>query len=93
LPVQKGVHVTKIAILIFVVAFTTAATLLTFFGYASYAYLIIIGLLGLNWLRLGLHGLKSGADDKDWSRKMFRFSLWVMLIFSIMIAIDDIINI
>jgi len=87
LPVKSGLKATKINILAYITAFIAAVASLTIFGYSGYSYLIITGLAGLAWLRLGLKGLNS-KDDKPWARQMFRFSLLVTLIVSLMISLD-----
>jgi heme o synthase len=87
--VVKGVKHTKIEILAYTVAFVVATLLLTVFGYTGYIYLVIMAALGLYWLRLGVQGLKVTDDDR-WARKMFRFSLVMILAFSVMLAVGPV---
>ncbi len=86
-PVQKGAVSTQLQILIYVMLFTFAASLLTVFGYTGYTYLAVMVLVGLYWLRLGLRGLRT-KDHVQWGRTMFFFSLKVLLVFCGMISID-----
>lgn len=86
LPVKKGVHATKIQILIYILAFSVAVVLLSVFGYTGYIFLAVMGLLCLEWLRRGVQGFGT-KDDIAWARSMFLFSLIITLSLSIMISI------
>jgi protoheme IX farnesyltransferase len=86
LTVKRGMHSAKVQILLYVVAFIFACAALTVFGYTGYVYLAVMLIVGLVWLRLGLQGLKT-ADDKAWARKMFFFSLIVILVLSAMVSV------
>jgi len=89
--VIKGIKNTKIQILIYTIAFVIATILLTVFGYTGYVYLAVMAILGLYWIWLGAKGLKA-SDDNAWARKMFRFSLIMLLVFSFMISIDSLLS-
>lgn len=85
--VVKGIDVTKRHILVYTVAFVTATIALAAFGYAGYTYWGVMTLVGMYWLNHGINGL-TAVDNDAWSRKMFRISLIVLLVFSFMISID-----
>jgi protoheme IX farnesyltransferase len=85
--VMKGIQNTKVQIFIYTVLFVVATLLLSLFGDTSYSYTIVMGLLGLYWLKLASKGL-SIRDNNAWARKMFKFSLIILLAFSFMISID-----
>ncbi len=87
LPVKKGIWITKINILAYIILFTVAAAMLTIFGYTGIFYLTIAGLLGLTWIWFAIRGFKTD-NNKLWAQKMFRFSLVVLLLVSVMISID-----
>ncbi len=87
LPIVKGMHNTKVHMLLYVIAFTLAALMLFVFGYTGYAYLAVAALLGIAWLWLSIKGFKC-ANDKIWARKMFRFSLVTVTLLCAMISID-----
>lgn len=87
LPIRKGIYVTKIHMLFYVIAFTLAAAQLTLFGYTGYLYLTIISLLGLAWCYLSYQGFNS-SNSSVWARKMFLCSLVIVMTFSIMIPLD-----
>jgi len=86
-PVVKGMHSTKIHMLVYTIAFITVSLLLTYFGYTGYAYLAVASSAGLAWLILCIKGFKA-KNDKVWAYKMFRLSLVVITAFSIMISVD-----
>jgi heme o synthase len=86
LPVKKGMHTTKIHMLLYIIAFIFAAAMLTLFGYMGYTYLAIAALLGVTWLLLCLKGFKS-SNDQLWARKMFRHSLLVVVGFCATVAL------
>jgi protoheme IX farnesyltransferase len=89
LPVKKGMKAAKIQILLYIVGFIAATSLLTGFGYTGYAYLVVMIGFGLAWLRLGIKGFKT-ANDKRWARKMFFFSLVIILVLSVMLSVGPV---
>jgi len=78
LPIKRGMHTTKIQMLLYIVAFMISASLLTLFGFTGYGFLIIASALSLYWLFLGIRGFKA-TSDTIWARKMFKFSLIVIM--------------
>jgi protoheme IX farnesyltransferase len=89
LPIKRGIKTTKLHMLFYVVVFIVATTLLTVYGFAGYFYLTVMLLLGLSWVWFCIRGFKT-LDDKTWAYKMFRYSLVVLLIFSVMISINPV---
>jgi protoheme IX farnesyltransferase len=88
LPAQKGIHTSKVHILLYIVAYLVAASALTVFGYAGYVYLALVLIFGARWLLLGIKGFRTAApDDAKWARKVFLFSLVIILTFSITLAV------
>ncbi len=85
LPITKGVYVTKVQMVAYIIAFMAATAMLTVLGYTGYAYLVIATLLGSTWLALSFKGFKA-KDDKRWARKMFALSLVTIVGFSILLA-------
>jgi len=89
LPVAHGVRSAKIAMFLYIVGFIAAASLLTVFGYTGFPYLLVTLILGLAWLILCIQGFKIAANgiigngtseaNKIWAKKMFFFSLFVMV--------------
>jgi len=85
--VVKGVPSTKVQIIIYTFAFVVSTFLLTGYGYAGYTYLAVMALLGGYWLWLAFDG-QDTDDDDAWAKRMFKFSLVILLAFCLMISID-----
>ncbi len=86
LPVKKGIRTTQVQIVLYIIAFTVAVLALTAWGYTGYTYAAVMGSLGIIWLLRAMQGFKA-VDDKVWARKMFLFSLIIILTLAIMLAI------
>jgi protoheme IX farnesyltransferase len=85
--VVKGVRTAIVHILGYTLAFVVSAMLLAVFGYAGLTYAVVMGACCLYWLFLAVKGL--GADNPEaWARRMFKFSMIILLVFSLMISID-----
>ncbi|MCB1080406.1 MAG: heme o synthase [Chlamydiia bacterium] len=76
-PVKKGMRVTKIHMLYYILLFMISAASLTFMGYTGYAYLFVVIFLSLSWLVLCIKGFKC-KNDQQWARQMFIFSLVIV---------------
>jgi heme o synthase len=87
LPVKKGAKHTKLAMLLYITLFIAAVCLLATYGYAGVTYLLVTATFGFLWLWEGVKGFKT-KDTTVWARDMFHFSLRVIMVFSVMIAID-----
>lgn len=84
--VIKGVKSTRTQIFLYTIAFVGATSLLAVYGYTGYTYFLVMMALGLYWLWLGYTGFKVSDIDR-WARKMFHFSLIILLSLSLMLAI------
>ncbi len=89
LPIVKGVKHTKIQMMLYILALIIIAPFLTFFDYTGYAYMVVVVALGLAWLGMGISGFKT-QDNVLWAKKMFRFSLIVLLVFCFMISVNSV---
>jgi len=89
LPVEKGAYITKVQMLLYVIAFVCSTVLLVPFGYTGYLYLAVALPLGLAWLYLSIKGFRA-TNDQIWAKKMFRLSLVVVMALSIMISVDTV---
>ncbi|TXH60334.1 MAG: protoheme IX farnesyltransferase [Bacteroidia bacterium] len=87
LPVKKGIYWTKICILLYIIGFVIASLLLTFCGYTGYIYLGVMLVMGIYWIKLATMGFKQ-HDDRIWARKIFIFSILIIMIFSVMMSIN-----
>jgi protoheme IX farnesyltransferase len=92
LPAKKSIYATKIYIIVYIILYIIAAGLLTVAGYTGYIYLGVMAVTGLAWLWFALGGFRKGIVNEVWARKLFRFSLIVLLIFSLTVSISGIIN-
>jgi protoheme IX farnesyltransferase len=88
LPVKKSPKEAKIQIVCYIAAFTIATTMLTVFGYTGYVYLAVMLIASVSWLVVGIQGFKR-SDDAVWARKMFLYSLLIIMVFSLMISIGS----
>ena len=91
-PVEKGMFLTWVLILVSVSLFTLTAFVLFLIGYTGLLYLISVCVAGLIWLLLGLKGL-SASSRIIWGKNMFLFSLFVDLVLFSAITIEHIIRI
>lgn len=87
LPVKQGTYKTKRHMVVYIIGFTLATLSLTLFHYTGYIYLVAAALLGAAWLWLCLKGFKS-ANEQVWARHMFRLSLVIITILSLIIPFD-----
>ena len=83
-PRVKGMYRTKVHMTAYLLAFMASTALLTLCGYTTAVFMIIMTLAGLAWLILALKGFKA-QNDKRWARKMFVYSLIVVMTLSVAI--------
>lgn len=87
LSVVKGVHATRTQIVYYIAAFTVITPLLTIYGEASNTLGIVMFLSGAWWLKIAMLG-KTEQNYERWARKVFGFSLMILLIFSALLTLD-----
>jgi len=87
LPVKSGMKNTKFQILLYIGAFVIATTMLRIYGYTGDFYLLTVLLVGFYWFFMAVKG-KRARDDTVWARKMFFFSLIVVMVFSVLISMN-----
>jgi protoheme IX farnesyltransferase len=88
--VVRGISHAKREIMAYLIAFFVAVTSLAFAGYTGYTYLVLMSALSLYWLWLGYKSLgASPKDDARWSRRVFHYSLIVLLVFSLLISVNS----
>lgn len=85
--VVQGIEHTKRMIFIYTILFVAATLGLFVVGYAGYVYFAAMLLLGIRWIFLGSQAFHAD-DDAAWARRMFRFSLVILLVFSFLISIE-----
>jgi protoheme IX farnesyltransferase len=101
-PAKKGIRTTKIHIVGYMIAYLVAVSALTFFGFAGYSYLVSVLIFGFIWLVLALKGFSQKTNieivedsktkkildpNAKWARKVFLFSLIVIVTFSLTLAV------
>lgn len=84
--VVKGERTTAVHILVYTLAFVVVSLLLPVFGYVGLVYTVIMAALGGWWIYLGVLGLRA-ADPATWARRMFRFSLVMILALCVMVSV------
>lgn len=87
LPAVKGLFVTKIYMLLYVIAFSIAALMLPLYGYTGVFYLVAASVLAAMWLWLSIKGFKA-TNDAAWAKKMFLHSLVTVTVLCFMISVD-----
>lgn len=91
MPVKNSIVRTKISMLVYIIEFVIAASLLAGFGYAGRVYLAIALVLGAAWIALSIKGFwvrdVNVGGNKRWARQMFFLSLIVVVLLFITIAI------
>jgi heme o synthase len=83
--IQQSVVATRYYIIGFIALFTAISPLLSTLGYASLTYGIVMAITGLYWLWISL---QPATNPDKWARKVFGFSLVILLIFSALLALD-----
>ncbi len=81
LPIKKGVAYTKTQMMFYVAGFIIVTPLLTVFGYTGWFYTLSVLAVGFHWFYLGIQGFFT-QKDTAWAKKMFLYSLIVLLTFS-----------
>lgn len=87
LPLERGAYNTKKAMLLYIIFFGVTALLLFSYGYAGYFYFTVVIVLTSAWLALCVQGF-TAENDLVWARKMFIFSLIILMSLCVAIPID-----
>lgn len=87
LPLKKNILHTKISMLLYILVFMIAAVMPILYGYVGVTYFLMTIFLSLTWFLLGLLGINT-KDDAKWSRQMFLFSILVITVLSLMMAVS-----
>lgn len=84
---QKGMHTTKIHIIVSIVVFWVVSMSLLTTWYPSYTYGIVMFALGGAWTWRAVQGFRKNVDETKWARGVFLFSLIVLLGFCVVLAV------
>jgi protoheme IX farnesyltransferase len=89
MPLTYGVLSTKIQMVMYALLYTSVVSLLYFYSYVGILYFYVMLAAGLFWVIQCIYGLSisNEQDQKKWAKKVFLFSIILLLIFCIMISI------
>ncbi len=88
LPIVKGAYTAKWQMLLYVLLFTFFVCLLSIRGYTGVFFASIMLISGGIWIYLSIQGF-SHKNETAWARKMFFYSIFMMLIFAGAIIADS----
>jgi protoheme IX farnesyltransferase len=86
MPVVVGVPSTIIQIFVYTIAYVASTLLLTAYGYTGWSYFGVMLAAGLYWIWIGWQGF-SASDSDAWARRMFKVSMWTILLLCVMLAV------
>ncbi|PID65606.1 MAG: protoheme IX farnesyltransferase [Gammaproteobacteria bacterium] len=87
LPIEQGIQVARRHMIGYIIGFAVAALMLTYHGYVGNLYALIMGGGSLYWLYLAKIGYQP-ANEQLWAKKLFVFSIVIIVMFSVLISID-----
>ncbi len=85
MPLKRPAATTKRRILAYIIAFMIALAALSFYGYAGTTYLIVVETMAAWWL----WEVWNGQVSERWAKHLFKVSLQVVTIMSVMIALGS----
>lgn len=92
LSVKSGAEISKAYILAYIFLFMPAVFALYIFGYAGIFYLLAMTVVSVLWLFLGLMGVYKPVDEIKWAKRVFLFSLVILLVLCVIIPVDKYLN-
>ncbi|TVU72713.1 MULTISPECIES: heme o synthase [Cobetia] len=87
LPVARGMEYAKRVVIGYIAGFLPVSLLLTLWGYTGMWYLVVVTIACGWWLYLAVWRLK-GQSDASWARKLFGFSIIIVMALSLMMSLD-----
>lgn len=87
--VKNGIKSTRIHMIMYIIGFIISIFALAKYNYISYTVLYIITIISLLWLYTGLFEYPSITDNIAWSKKMFIWSVVVIICFNLLISLDS----
>lgn len=87
LSITKGIGATKKRIIMYICLYGVVSTFLYIFSYAGLTYLIVMALASVWWAWAATRPHSSNLDL--WAKKVFGQSLVVLLVFSVLISINN----
>lgn len=83
--IVKGIKTTRKYIIGYILAFICIAPLLSVTGYTGFTYGVVMAGIGIYWLHLAL---RPAANSDRWAKRVFGFSLIILLLFSALLVLD-----
>lgn len=87
LPIKQGIEAARRHMIAYIVGFMVAAMMLSYYGYVGNIYALVMGGCSLYWLYLAKIGYNP-TQEKIWARKLFIFSIVIIVAFSVLISVD-----
>ncbi|WP_222863065.1 heme o synthase [Marinomonas sp. IMCC 4694] len=87
LPVKYGIQTARYHMYVYIVAFAVAALFLFERGFVGNVYALVITLMSIYWIYLVKAGYNVD-DEKAWGRRLFVFSIIMIMVFSVLISVD-----
>lgn len=87
MPVRTNLFRTKILMLVYAILFSYSLFTLYLVNHLGLLFALPMGLLALGWIALGFTGMRT-KNDVPWARRMFFFSLVILLAFSFLLALS-----
>lgn len=84
LPIYKGALRTKIHMVLYIIGFMIATSLLTLFHYTDYLFLLLTTSISFFWLALSIKGFTT-KDTQFWGKQMFQVSLLAITLVCLLI--------
>lgn len=89
LPIKEGAENGKLHMVLYIIAFMFSTQMLTYFNYTGLLYAGVMFTLSALWLGLAVRGFSS-QDDAAWGKLMFHSSLFILVSWCLLIAIDTV---
>lgn len=86
MPVIVGTYATILQIFVYTTLYVISTLALVWYGYVHWVYFTVMLCSGVYWVWLALEGLQTANPDA-WARRMFRFSMIVILLLSVMLPL------
>lgn len=86
-PIEQGIQAARRHMIAYIIGFAIAALMLTYHGYVGNLYALIMGGCSLYWLYLAKIGYQP-ENERQWARKLFVFSIVIIVAFSVLISVD-----
>jgi protoheme IX farnesyltransferase len=87
LPVIEGIQAARAHIIAYIIAFVAVSLMLAHQNYVGMVYAVVMSVLGLYWLYIAI-AKYSEAEQVQWGKDLFIFSIVTITCFSILISID-----